>query len=344
MRKHHSHHDHSHRDHTRHQHSAHLHAHRGGDAKNEHVVEGRSASVLGWSLALTFGFAIVEAVAGFWSNSLALISDAGHMVTDASALGLALLAQHIARRPPSVRHSFGFGRAEALAAFVNGLVMLGVIGWICVEAVQRFAKPEPVQGKMVMVVAAIGLVLNVIVAWVLSHDKHSMNTRAALVHVIGDLLGSVTALAAGGVIYYTGWLQIDPLLSVFVSLLILQSTLGVLGDSYHALMEGVPHHIDYAQVGEDLADVKGVLSVHDLHVWDMAPGYPALIGHVEVRDLQEWPDVLRAIKHMLLEKHGIDHVTLQAELPAMAGDECGVSEKCEPHLKHDHSPHRHHHH
>lgn len=330
--------NHLHEDHT-----AHLHAHRGGDAKNPHVAENRNPGVLGWSLVLTFGFAIIEVLAGFWSNSLALISDAGHMVTDASALGLALLAQHIAKRPPSARHSFGFGRAEALAAFINGLVMLAVIGWIAVEAVQRFAKPEPVQGKTVLLVAAIGLGVNLVVAWVLSHDKHSINTRAALVHVIGDLLGSVAALAAGAVIYFTGWLQIDPLLSLFVSLLILKSTIGVLGDSYHALMEGVPHHIDYVQVGHDLAAIRGVLSVHDLHVWDMAPGYPALIGHVEVRDLQEWPEVLRAIKHMLLAKHHIDHVTLQPELPAMADDECGVTDKCEPHLKHDHSHHHHHH-
>jgi cobalt-zinc-cadmium efflux system protein len=298
--------------------------------------------VLGWSLALTFGFAIVEAIAGFWSNSLALISDAGHMATDASALGLALLAQHIARRPPSARHSFGFGRAEALAAFINALVMLAVIGWIGFEAVQRFAKPEPVQGKAVLVVAAIGLIVNLIVAWVLSHDKDSINTRAALVHVIGDLLGSVAALIAGAVIYFTGWLQIDPLLSVFVSLLIFKSTIGVLGDSYHALMEGVPHHIDYIQVGRDLTGIKGVLSVHDLHVWEMAPGYPALIGHIEVQDLQEWPQILRTIKHMLLESYNIDHVTLQAELPAMADDECSVAQKCEPHVRRD--PHHHHHH
>jgi cobalt-zinc-cadmium efflux system protein len=298
--------------------------------------------VLGWSLVLTFGFAIVEAIAGFWSNSLALISDAGHMVTDASALGLALLAQHIARRPPSARHSFGFGRAEALAAFINALVMLAVIGWIGFEAVQRLARPEPVQGKTVLLVATIGLIVNLIVAWVLSHDKDSINTRAALMHVIGDLLGSVAALAAGAVIYFTGWLQIDPLLSVFVSLLILKSTIGVLGDSYHALMEGVPHHIDYIQVGRDLTGIKGVLSVHDLHVWEMAPGYPALIGHIEVRDLQEWPQVLRSIKHMLLESYNIDHVTLQAELPAMTDDECSVAEKCEPHVRRD--PHHHHHH
>ena len=298
--------------------SSHLHAHRAGDASHRHFAEGRHQSALGWSLLLTLGFALVEAFAGFWSNSLALISDAGHMVTDATALGLALLAQIIAKRPPSPRHSFGFGRAEALAAFINSLAMLAVVGWIVFEALQRFSSPQTVKGEAVFTVAAIGLAVNLAVAWVLSHDKQNINARAALVHVLGDLLGSVAALIAGAVIYLTGWMPIDPLLSLLVSLLILKSTLGVLRESYHSLMEGVPHHIDYLRVGADLAEVSGVLSVHDLHVWEMSPGQPALIGHTEIRDMREWPAVLRAIKTMLLEKHGIDHVTLQPELPAMA--------------------------
>lgn len=298
--------------------SSHLHAHRAGDASHHHFTQGRRQSILGWAVLLTLGFSLVEALAGFWSNSLALLSDAGHMVTDASALGLALLAQLIAKRPPSAKHSFGFGRAEALAAFINALAMLAVVGWISFEAVQRFTNPEHVKGEAVFIVAIIGLAINLLVAWLLSHDRKSVNTKAALVHVLGDLLGSVAALAAGVVIYFTGWLQIDPLLSLLVSALILKSTVGVLRDSYHFLMEGVPHHIDYLQVGEDLAAVPGVLSVHDLHVWEMTPGQPALIGHVEIPEMDAWPEVLRAIKTMLLEKHGIDHVTLQAELPSMA--------------------------
>jgi cobalt-zinc-cadmium efflux system protein len=293
--------------------SAHLHAHHAGDAKHAHFVVGRSQRVLAGALGLTLVFAGIEVAAGFFSNSLALISDAGHMVTDAAALGLALLAQLIAKRPPSARHSFGFGRAEALAAFVNGLGMLAVVAWIVIEAIDRFATPQPVQGGIVFVVAAIGLAINLLVAWVLSHDKKSLNTRAALVHVMGDLLGSIAALAAGAVIHLTGWMQIDPLLSLLVALLILKSTVTILRESYHFLMEGVPHHIDYLKVGADLGKVAGVLSVHDLHVWDMSPGHPALIGHLEIRDLDEWPQVLRAVKAMLLSKHGIDHVTLQPE-------------------------------
>ncbi|NEX61876.1 cation diffusion facilitator family transporter [Noviherbaspirillum galbum] len=295
----------------------HLHAHRAGDASHHHFSEVRRPGILGWSLLITLGFALVEVVAGFWSNSLALISDAGHMVTDATALGLALLAQIIARRPPSAKHSFGFGRAEALAAFINALVMLAVVAWIVVEAAQRFFHPVAVQGGTVFVVACIGMAVNIVVAWVLSHGQDSVNTRAAMVHVLGDLLGSVAAVIAGVVIYFTGWLQIDPLLSVLVSALILKSTIGVLKESYHFLMEGVPHHIDYLEVGEDLSRQKGVLSVHDLHVWEMTPGAPALIGHVEIDDMQAWPSILREIKQMLLDKHGIDHVTLQPELSAM---------------------------
>jgi cobalt-zinc-cadmium efflux system protein len=293
--------------------SAHLHAHHQGDAKHVHVAEGRSNSALAVALALTLLFAVVEVVFGFLSNSLALISDAGHMVTDAASLGLALLAQLIAKRPPSARNSFGYGRAEALAAFVNGLVMLLVVAWIVFEAVQRFSAPRPVAGGTVLVVATLGLLVNLGVAWMLSRDQGNINTRAALVHVIGDLLGSVAAIAAGAVIWFTGWMQIDPLLSILVSLLILKSTLTILRETYHSLMEGVPHGIDYLAVGADLAQVPGVLSVHDLHVWDMSPGQPALIGHLRIRSMREWPEVLTSVHQMLLAKHGIDHVTLQPE-------------------------------
>lgn len=293
--------------------SAHLHEHHTGDAKHKHVAEGRSNRALAVALVLTLCFAVVEVAFGFIANSLALISDAGHMVTDAASLGLALLAQVIAKRPPSARNSFGYGRAEALAAFVNGLAMLLVVGWIVFEAAQRFAAPRAVEGATVLIVAALGLAINLGVAWLLARDQASINTRAALVHVMGDVLGSIAAIAAGAVIYLTGWMQIDPLLSILVSLLILKSTVAILRESYHSLMEGVPHAIDYLQIGADLVQVPGVLSVHDLHVWDMSPGQPALIGHLRIRSLREWPEVLAAVNAMLLAKHGIDHVTLQPE-------------------------------
>ncbi|WP_151634060.1 cation diffusion facilitator family transporter [Noviherbaspirillum aerium] len=298
-----------------------LHAHRAGDAAHRHVLTGRNPKVLAAAAMLTLVFAALEAFAGVLSNSLALISDAGHMVTDSASLAFALLAQFVARRPPSPKNSFGLGRAEALAAFINALAMLVLIGWISLEAISRFRNPLPVQGQTVFTVAAIGLLINLLVAWLLSRDRSSVNTRAALVHVMGDLLGSIAAIAAGVIIYFTGWLQIDPLLSIAVSLLLLKSTHGVLRESYHFLMEGVPRQIDYLQVGSDLAAIDGIRSVHDLHVWEMTPGEPALIGHVEISDLQRWPQILREIRRVLLTRHHIDHVTLQPELPGMVEGE-----------------------
>ncbi len=290
-----------------------LHAHKKGDAKHSHSKEVSNQNLLLISLILTLGFSGVEGAAAYFAGSLALISDAGHMVTDAAALGLALLAQIISRRPPSPKHSFGFGRAEALAAFVNGIVMLVLVAWIVLEAVSRFYTPHQVDGLTVTIVAAIGLLMNVVVAWVLSRDKKSVNTRAALVHVMGDLLGSVAALIAGVVIQLTGWMPIDAILSILVSLLILKSTISILRESYHFLMEGVPLHIDYLQVGSDLKKIPGVLAVHDLHVWEMTPSFPALIGHIEIEHMQDWPEIMSRINGMLLDQHGIDHVTLQPE-------------------------------
>lgn len=290
-----------------------LHAHKQGDAKHSHSKEVSNQNLLLIALVLTLGFSGVEGAAAYFANSLALISDAGHMVTDAAALGLALLAQVISRRPPSPKHSFGFGRAEALAAFVNSIAMLALVVWIMVEAISRFYDPHKVDGLTVTVVAAVGLVMNIVVAWVLSRDKKSVNTRAALVHVMGDLLGSIAALIAGVVIQTTGWMPIDAILSILVSLLILKSTISILHESYHFLMEGVPLHIDYLAVGRDLKSVPGVLAVHDLHVWEMTPSFPALIGHIEIERITDWPDIMTRINAMLLEKHGIDHVTLQPE-------------------------------
>jgi cobalt-zinc-cadmium efflux system protein len=183
-----------------------------------------------------------------------------------------------------------------------------------VEAISRFYDPHKVDGLTVTIVAAIGLLMNIVVAWVLSRDKKSVNTRAALVHVMGDLLGSIAALIAGVVIQLTGWMPIDAILSILVSLLILKSTISILRESYHFLMEGVPLHIDYLQVGEDLKNIPGVLAVHDLHVWEMTPSFPALIGHIEIAQMSEWPQIMALINAMLLNQHGIDHVTLQPEV------------------------------
>ena len=265
------------------------------------------------ALALTLGFAVVEAFAGWWSGSLALLGDAGHMVTDTTALGLAAFASSLARRPPTTKHSYGLGRAEVVAAFINSLFMLVVVAGIVVAAVDRLLTPRPVAGGAVMGVAALGLIINILVAFRLSRGEKTLNTRAALLHVIGDLLGSVAALFAGLVIYFTGWTPIDPILSLFICSLILYSSVRLLRDVLHVIMEGVPMHLDLPEVGRAMAGVDGVTSVHDLHIWTLSSGLVALSAHVVIHDMAVWETILGALRHELHERYGIEHVTLQPE-------------------------------
>ena len=280
-----------------------------------HATHGNT---LRWALLLTLGFAFVEALGGWWSGSLALMGDAGHMFSDAVALGLSALAAVIGRRPPSTRHSYGLMRAEVIAALLNGLLMLAVVLGIVVEAIRRIQQPQPVSGLTVIGIASVGLIVNVIVALVLSRGEHDMNTRAALLHVMGDLLGSVAALIAGAVIYYTGWTPIDPILSLAICALILYSTLRLLRDALHVLMEGVPGHLDLNTVGHSLARVPGVESVHDLHIWMLSSGTPALSAHVVLVRMSDWTGILDQMRDLLRERYGIEHVTLQPEIAAAA--------------------------
>lgn len=266
------------------------------------------------ALVLTLGFAVVEAVAGWWSGSLALLGDAGHMLTDSLAMGLAAAAAMIAARAPSLRHSYGLGRAEILAALANASVMIGVVAWLAAEAVQRLTEPVPIKGAAVMVVAAIGLLINLAAAWLLSAGRHNVNVRAALLHVMGDLLGSVAALVSGSVILLSGWTTIDPLLSLLIAGLIAVSALRVLRETLHALMEGVPLHLDLAQIGDAMAAIDGVVSIHDLHVWTLSSTHVALSAHVVLDDMDAWPRVLDHLRTTLDRSFGIDHVTLQPEL------------------------------
>jgi cobalt-zinc-cadmium efflux system protein len=267
------------------------------------------------ALVLTGGFAVVEAAGGWFAGSLALISDAGHMVTDAAAFVVALIAAAVARRPPSRRASYGYARAEVLAAFVNALAMLALIVWIAVAAVQRLLAPAAVAGPVVMVVAAAGMAVNVFVAVMLSRAGGGINARGALLHVFGDLLGSVAAFVAGAVIYATGWMPIDPILSIAVALLILRSTLELLRQSIGVLMERVPAHLSYDAIGRALAALPGVTGVHDLHVWHMSADRVALSAHVTLADGLAWPRALAAAQRMLAREFGIDHVTLQPSWP-----------------------------
>lgn len=290
----------------------HFHDHSGDNITHYHP-HSRGHRAFGWALMFTLGFAAVEAVAGLAANSLALVADAGHMLTDSLSLGLAALAAWLARRPPSASHSYGLARAEVVAALVNSLIMLALVAFIVHEAWQRFTEPRQIQGVMVFVVAAIGLGVNLAVGWLLMRGEESLNRSAALLHVAGDALGSVAALSAGLVIIFTGWTPIDPILSVVISLLILVSTLNLLRKSLHVLMEGVPSHIDLNAVGHRLAQVEHVERVHDLHIWTLASGQVALSAHLDVKDLEHWPQILANAQAMLQKDFGIGHITLQPE-------------------------------
>lgn len=292
---------------------SHFHDH-SGENIGHHRPHSRGHRAFGWALLFTLGFAAVEAIAGFTANSLALISDAGHMLTDSFSLGLAAFAAWLSRRPPSARHSYGLARAEVVAALINSLLMLALIAFIVYEAWQRFSEPRPVQGTMVFVVALIGLAVNLAVGWLLMRGEESLNRSAALLHVAGDALGSVAALVAGLVIMFTGWTRIDPILSVVISMLILVSTLNLLRQSLHVLMEGVPSHIDLNTVGQRMARLENVVRIHDLHIWTLASGQIALSAHLDVKDMSHWPRVLANAQALLKTDFGIGHVTLQPEV------------------------------
>ncbi|MEO8487078.1 MAG: cation diffusion facilitator family transporter, partial [Betaproteobacteria bacterium] len=255
---------------------------------------------------------------GWWSGSLALLSDAGHMLTDAASLGLALFAIAYASRPPTARASYGHGRAEVLAAFVNAIAMLAIVAAIVVEAARRLFAPQPVAGGTVLAVALAGLAVNVFVAWRLSRASASVNARAAMLHVMGDILGSVAAIVAGAVILATGWTPIDPILSIVVAALILRSTWQLLKQTSDVLMERVPAHLDYAAIGSSLASIAGVRDVHDLHVWSMGAGETALSAHMAIASGDAWPAVLAVAQRRMREEFGIRHLALQPDWPRAA--------------------------
>ena len=261
--------------------------------------------------AITIAFALVEALGGWWTGSLALLSDAGHMLTDGAALRLGPLAAWMARRPPSQRHSYGLGRAEIVAALVNAAAMLVIVIALAYEAIVRLNAPSAVNGGAAALIAAVGLALNL---WVIRRlHGHDMNTRAARLHVLGDALGSVAALAAGAVIYLAGWTLVDPLASLAICVLIAVSSVRLLRESMHALMEGVPHGLSVETIGAEMARIDGVLSVHDLHVWTLSGSRIALSAHVVVRSMGHWERTLAELQARLQEKFKIDHITLQPE-------------------------------
>ena len=260
---------------------------------------------------ITIAFAVLEALGGWWTGSLSLLSDAGHMLTDSASLAVGAFAAWMARRPPSERHSYGLGRAEIVAALVNAAAMLAIVIALAYEAIIRLKEPTPVSGGIAALIAAAGLALNL---WVMRGlHGHDMNTRAARLHVMGDALGSIAALVSGAVIAFAGWTRIDPIASLVICVLIAFSSWRLLRESLHALMEGVPHGLSVDTIGAEMAHVDGVLSVHDLHVWTLSGSRTALSAHVVVNNLGQWERTRAELQERLHERFGIDHITLQPE-------------------------------
>ena len=288
-------------------------SHGQGDSLYNHATQQVKTSVLGVAVLLTLCFSAVELIGGLLSNSLALIGDAGHMATDAASLLFALVANWLAREGADSHHSFGHARIEVLAAFVNALIMFIVLGWICFEAIDRLTNPHEVSGGSVMLIATIGMFVNIAVALSLSRDKKNVNTRAALVHVLGDLLGSVAAIISGAVIYFGGPVEVDPILSLLICALVAHAAWGVLKETVPVMLDAVPEGVNYEEVGEAIAGIPGVVSVHDLHVWVMSPGYSAISAHLKIDSHRSWPVILEEIRKNVKDRFGIDHMAFQPE-------------------------------
>ena len=308
-------HPHSHAHETDHEH-AHSHAHGHGHA---HVANERSVAL---AAALTGVFMIAEVVGGLMSGSLALLADAGHMLTDFAALSLAWLGFRLTRRPADWRRTYGFDRFSVLVAFVNGIALFAIAAWIVAEAVHRIRAPVQVTGGLMLVVAAAGLIVNIVSFLILrTGNADNLNIRAAVLHVIGDLLGSVAAVVAALVILSTGWMPIDPLLSILVALIILRSAWRVVADSGHILLEGSPPGFDARAVKDDIrAALPYVLDVHHVHAWSISEERPMVTLHANVSENTKATDAVRDIKRMLAENFRITHATVEIEYGACGDD------------------------
>lgn len=310
---------HSNIDHHHHDHDHHGHSHNSGE-----MIRETSGRVLFWCLVFTFSFSIVEGVAGYLIRSIALQSDAVHMLTDAAGLMIAWFANVISKRPATVHLSFGYGKAEVVGALINCMFTTILTFWLLFEVVSRFLNPVEVQGASMFIVASLGLLVNAGVVFILTKSgAHSLNTKAALLHAMGDLLASLVAIIAGAVIYFTNWSIVDPLLSLVVIILLIVSNYNLMKKSVIILMAGVPEHLSYEQVGKDILEIHGILEVHDLHIWYMSANKTALAAHVVACNPTDWPDILKNCQKMLLEKHKIDHVTLQYEFDDLKCQESG---------------------
>jgi cobalt-zinc-cadmium efflux system protein len=274
----------------------------------------RSRGRLAATLALTCGFLIIEVAGAIWSGSLALLADAGHMLADAAGLGLALFAIWVAGRPPTPAKTYGYYRAEILAALVNAIVLLAVAAGILLETYRRVLVPPDILGGPMLVVAAVGLAVNLVCAFLLhGAAASSLNVRAAYLDVLGDALSSLGVVVAAAVVLFTGWTLADPLVSGAIALVIVPRTWRLLRQAVNVLLEGTPAHLDLREIEEAMRLVPGVRRVHDLHVWTLTSGREAMSAHVVVDDVRESERLLDALHAVLHSRFGIDHTTMQLE-------------------------------
>jgi cobalt-zinc-cadmium efflux system protein len=287
-----------------------------GHHHEHHGAERLPARVLSFALALTASFMVVEAAVGWWSRSLALVADAGHMLADTGSILLGLLAHRWSRRPPDQRSTYGYRRAEVLAAFVNGILLALTALFVVKEAIARWIEPEVIRGPGMLVTAVAGLVVNGVVALTLLGAKtSSVNVRAVFAHVVVDAVGSVGAIVAGlAVVLYRAY-RVDPVLSIFIAALVAHSGWRVLREATAILLEAVPAHLDAGHIARTIQSCPGVASLHDLHVWRVSDGFDVLTVHVTLQSGCHGPDVCRTVAHAMRERHGIDHVTVQPEAP-----------------------------
>ncbi|HEY8537314.1 MAG TPA: cation diffusion facilitator family transporter [Steroidobacteraceae bacterium] len=299
-------------------------ADRGRPHDHLHSHEGQSRKVLAWAFGLTLTFMAVELVGGLLAGSLALLADAGHMLTDAGALALAWAASRIASRPADARRSFGYQRTRVLATFVNGCALLIIVAWIAYEALQRLFVPRPVDALTVIWIGSLGFAVNLIVFALLRRGhEHDMNVAAATLHVIGDLLGSVAAIVAAIIIFFTGWTAADPLTSLIVCALIVRSAWTLVRRSTHILMEGAPEGLDVDELRRTLEQrIPAIRDVHHVHLWLVGPHEPLMTMHATVVAGAHHATVLRDTKAVLQEQYGITHATIQIEEGECADEHC----------------------
>jgi cobalt-zinc-cadmium efflux system protein len=304
-------HHHPHHDHD--SHHGHDHHHHGHDHNHLHGVTDQRR--IGWAFVIIAVFMVVEIVGGLLSGSLALLADAGHMVSDTAALGCSWMAIHYGRRAATEHLSYGYKRLEILAAFVNGCALFAIALWIVIEAVHRFASPVPIVGKAMLLVALAGLAANIGAFAVLQGgNRENLNMRSAWLHVLGDLLGSVAAIAAALVVLYTGWTPIDPILSILVAVIILKSAWGIVKSSGHILLEGAPAGMNLADIKADLEhNVPEIRDAHHIHVWSITGEQHLVTLHVHPRDGVSSRDAVAAVQRRLSEQFGVSHATVQVE-------------------------------